>query len=373
MTDFSSLTIRSSIQQNIKLLGFTEMTPIQEMAIPPALEEKDIIAQAKTGTGKTFAFVIPILNKIQIKNRSVQAIVLTPTRELALQVGLEFEKLADSNVYVTLAYGGASINPQIQQLRRGTHIVVGTPGRVIDHIKRKTLRLDKTETFILDEADRMLDMGFIKDIRWIIEKTPRNRQTMLFSATMPDEIRKLAEKYMNNPEFTSASVDEDELTVGNVDQFYVEVDRKKKMDAFFKILKEEHPKKALIFCKTKRWVEKFYGILRNRRLSVDRIHGDLTQAARKTAVDKLRSGKINYLVCTDVVARGIDISDITHVFNYDLPMEPLTYIHRIGRTARAGKKGTAITFINPSQLRDLWLIEHNARTKINKREVDLKR
>lgn len=371
MTNFNTLNIRKEILQNIQLLGFTKMTPIQEMTLPKALNGKDIIAQAKTGTGKTFAFVIPILEKIQVNNRNVQAIILTPTRELALQVGLEFEKLAGSSIQVTLLYGGAAINPQISQLRRGTHIVVGTPGRVIDHLKRRILKLDKTETFILDEADRMLDMGFIKDIRWIIEKTPRTKQTMLFSATMPDEIRKLSQKYLNNPEFISANIDEDELTVGDVEQYYVEVDQRKKMDAFFKIIKEERPSKALIFCKTKRWVEKFYGILHKRRFSVDRIHGDLTQSARKRAIDKLRQGQIHYLVCTDVVARGIDLSDITHVFNYDLPMEPLTYVHRIGRTARAGKKGTAITLITHSQLRDLWLIEHKAHTKITERKLDL--
>ena len=371
MTDFDSLAIRPDIIQNIRLLGFEGMTPIQKMVLPPALKWEDIIGQAKTGTGKTLAFAIPVIEKIRVEEKFVQALVLTPTRELAIQVGLEFEKLAGSGIRVALTYGGASIKPQIDLLRRGVHVVVGTPGRVIDHIKRGTLRLDRVETLVLDEADRMLDMGFIKDVEWITEKTPGKRQTMLFSATMPGEIRKLAKKYMRDPEFISASSDSDELMVGEVQQFYVEVDQKKKMDAFFKIVKEERPSKALVFCKTKRWVESLYGILKRRRFSVDRIHGDLTQAARKRAIEKLHHGKIQYLICTDVVARGIHISDISHVFNYDIPQEPLTYVHRVGRTARIGKQGTAITFINPAQIRDLWLIEHKARTKIHERKIPL--
>ncbi|MBN2014003.1 MAG: DEAD/DEAH box helicase [Candidatus Altiarchaeota archaeon] len=369
MKDFDSLTIQPAILQNIRLLGFEEMTPIQGMALPPALEGKDIIGQAKTGTGKTLSFAIPLIEKIRLEDRFVQALVLTPTRELAVQVGLEFEKLAGSGVRVALTYGGASINSQIDLLRRGVHVVVGTPGRVIDHLKRGTLRIDRVETLVLDEADRMLDMGFIQDVEWIIEKTPRKRQTMLFSATIPDEIRRLAERYMRSPEFVSVNSDNDELTVDEVQQFYVEVDQKEKMDAFFKVAKEERPSKALVFCKTKKWVEVLYGILKRRGFSVDRIHGDLTQAARKKAIERLRQGKIKYLICTDVVARGIDISDISHVFNYDIPQEPLTYVHRIGRTARIGKKGTAITFISPSQIHDLWLIEHRARTKIHERKL----
>jgi len=371
MKSFRSLNIRSDILQNIQLLGFDEMMPIQEMALPPALEGKDIIGQAKTGTGKTFAFAIPVIEKIGVGKRFVQAIVLTPTRELALQVGLEFEKLAGSNVIVALVYGGASIKLQIDLLRKGAHVVVGTPGRTIDHIKRGTLRLDRVETLVIDEADRMLDMGFIKDVEWIIKKTPKKRQSMLFSATMPDEICNLAEEYMHKPEFISASADEDEMTVGDVRQFYVQVEQRRKMDAFFKIVKEEQPSKALIFCKTKRWVEKFYGILKKRRFPVDRIHGDMTQSARKRAIDRFSRSNVKYLVCTDVVARGIHIPDISHVFNYDLPQEPLTYVHRIGRTARAGRPGTAITFINPAHIRDLWLIEHKARTKIQEREVQV--
>ncbi len=370
MTNFDVLSIKEDILQNIRFLGFEDMTPIQEMVLPSALEGKDIMGQAKTGTGKTFAFAIPIVEKIRKDDKSVQAIILTPTRELAIQVGSEFEKLTGSGISVALVYGGASINSQINQLRRGAQIVVGTPGRVIDLIKRRALKIDRVETFVLDEADRMLDMGFIGDVEWIMEKTHEKRQTLLFSATMPDAIRKLSKKYMRDPKFISANIDSDELTVGDVQQYYIEVNQRKKMDAFFKVVEEEQPKKALVFCKTKRWVESLYGILRKRRFSVDRIHGDLSQAARKKAVDKLRQGKVRYLICTDVVARGIDISDISHVFNYDIPQEPLTYVHRIGRTARAGKQGTAITFINPSQIRDLWLIEHQARTKINKRELE---
>ncbi len=365
MTGFESLGIREDILQNIQLLGFTDMTPIQEMALPLALEGKDVMGQAKTGTGKTFAFGIPLMEKIDIKKRFVQALVLTPTRELAVQVAEEFEKLVGSGVRVALAYGGASINPQIDRLRRGAHVVVGTPGRVMDHMRRGTLKINRIETFVLDEADRMLDMGFIGDMDKIAEK----HQTLLFSATMPDEIRDLSHKYMTDPQFISANSDEDELTVGQIEQYYVVVDQNHKMDAFFKVVSDEDPDKALIFCKTKKWVETMHSIMRRRKFSVEKIHGDLTQAARKKAIEKLHKGKVKYLVCTDVVARGLHVSDISHVFNYDLPVEPLNYIHRIGRTGRAGKTGVAVSFINPSQRRDLELIEYRARTNIEERKI----
>jgi len=371
MSEFTTLDVRPGIIQNVLFLGFEEMTPIQRMTIPAVIAGKDIMGRAKTGTGKTFAFAIPVLNKIDMEKKHVQALVLAPTRELAVQVALETEKLTGSSVKVALAYGGASINAQIQQLKDGVHIVVGTPGRVMDHIRRGTLKLGKVETVVLDEADRMLDMGFIQDVEWIIDQTPDNRQTLLFSATMPKEIRRLAEKYMKDPEFISASSDEDEMTVSGVEQFYYQVPQKKKVDAFVKILKMEAPDKSLVFCKTKSWVEKLYKILKTRSFNVDRIHGDMTQAAREKAIAKLKDGKVTMLVCTDVVARGIDIDDITHVFNYDLPQEPMTYVHRIGRTARAGRTGKSITLMNPGEIHDLWLIEHKARTSIEERTIDL--
>jgi len=371
MANFDSIKIRPDILQNIQFLGFEDMMPIQEMTLPPALAGKDIIGQAKTGTGKTLAFAVPLITRVNMEDNSVQALVLTPTRELAVQVGLEFEKLAGSSVRVGLVYGGAGINPQIETLKRGVHVVVGTPGRIIDLTKRRALKLDKVCAFVLDEADRMLDMGFIGDVEWIIDQTPKKRQTLLFSATMPEEVRRLAGKYMQDPEFISASRDEDELTVGDVKQYYIEVDQDRKMDAFFTILSEEKPDKALVFCKTKRWVESLYGIMRRRRLSVDRIHGDMSQSARERAIGKLREGKITFLVATDVAARGLDIDDITYVLNYDVPQEPLTYVHRVGRTARAGKKGVAYTFIAPHEIRDLWSVENSAQTKIEKREITL--
>ncbi|MFH0860187.1 MAG: DEAD/DEAH box helicase [Candidatus Altiarchaeota archaeon] len=369
MKDFSTLNISPEVLQNIQFLGFSDMTLIQEMVVPTALNGEDIIGQAKTGTGKTLAFAIPVIERIPYDSRHTQALILTPTRELALQVGLEFEKLAGSNVRIAFAYGGASINQQIEQLNKGVHVVVGTPGRVIDHIKRRTLNLDHVQTVVLDEADRMLDMGFIKDVEWILNKTPKKRQTMLFSATIPNEIRRLGEKHMHHPQYITATQDSDELTVDDIQQYYVEVDQKAKMDAFFHVLKSEHPSKALIFCMTKRWVEKLYEIMKRKRLSVERLHGDLTQAGREKAVERLKTGKITYLVCTDVAARGLDINDISHVFNYDIPREPLTYVHRIGRTARIGKKGIAITFVNPGEIRSLWLIEHEARTKIEQKQL----
>lgn len=369
MASFDSLSIRPDLLQNVQFLGFAKMTPIQEMALPLILAGKDVIGQAKTGTGKTLAFAIPVTQRIKPEKKAVQAIILTPTRELAVQVGSEFEKVAGSAVKATLCYGGASINPQIESIKKGSPVVVGTPGRVIDLIKRRVLDLSSAEVVVLDEADRMLDMGFIDDVEWIIKKTPNSRQTLLFSATMPEEIKKLSQRYMRDPELVSANADEDELTVNDIDQFYISVDQKKKLDAFFKLLKEENPEKVLVFGKTKYWVEKLYGIMRKKKFSVARIHGDMSQAARERAIDKLRDGSVSYVVATDVAARGLDIDDITHVINYDLPQEPLTYVHRIGRTARAGKKGKAFTFLNPSQQRDLWLIEHKARTSIPEREI----
>lgn len=370
MSEFEKLDVKPGIIQNILFLGFEEMTRIQRMVIPEAVKNRDIIGQAKTGTGKTFAFAIPVLNKIDIDRKSVQALVLTPTRELAVQVALEMEKLTGSSIKVALSYGGASINIQTDALKRGAHMVVGTPGRVMDHIRRKTLKLDGVHTFVLDEADRMLDMGFIGDIEWITQRMPKKRQTMLFSATMPVEIHKLAEKYMSNPVTISASSDEDEMTVGDIEQFYYQVPQRKKIDSFLRIYKNEKPSKALIFCRTKTWVEKLYGILKKKGMKVERIHGDMTQKAREKAIDKLKNSKVESLVCTDVVSRGIDIYDISHVFNYDLPQEPMTYIHRIGRTGRAGKKGIAITLIQQEQIRDLWLVEHKARTSIEERHLD---
>lgn len=370
MKEFNSLKIKDSTLQNIMFLGFEEMTPIQRLALPIALSGKDLIGQAKTGTGKTFAFAIPLIEKIHLEKKGVQAIVLTPTRELAVQVGLEIEKLIGSSVDVALCYGGAAINPQTKKLKEGAHIVVGTPGRVMDHIRRGNLELGEVETFILDEADRMLDMGFIKDVEWIMSKTPSNRQTMLFSATMPDAIKNLSKRYLHDPEFISASSDEDELTVEDIEQVYYEVPQKTKVDSFVEIMKKEKPEKSLIFCKTKSWVEKLYSILKKKNFSVERIHGDMTQAAREKAIEKLKDAKVKHIVCTDVVARGLDIYDITHVFNYDLPQEPMTYVHRIGRTARAGKKGKSITLINPGQIHDLWMIEHHARTKIDENKLE---
>ena len=369
-TEFHSLELTQETLQNIMFLGFKEMTPIQSMAVFPALEGRDVIGQAKTGTGKTLAFAVPVIEKVDAQSGDVQALVLTPTRELAIQVSREFEKLAGSKVKLALIYGGASMKAQIKQLKAGSQVVVGTPGRVIDHIRRGGIDLSNVETLVLDEADRMLDMGFIKDVEWIIRQTPRERQTMLFSATMPDGVKKLGERYMRDPQFISANKDEDELTVGDIAQFYVEVNQKEKMDAFFDVLKQEEPDKALVFCKTKKWTETLYGILKRRRFNVERIHGDMSQAAREKVMSKFREGNVKYLVCTDVVARGLDVDDVSHVFNYDLPQEPLTYVHRIGRTGRAGKTGVAVSLVNPQQIRDLWLIEHEARTSIEEKGVD---
>lgn len=365
---FGDLNLSHHVLKDLEYHGLKKPMPIQDQAIPMLLRGCDLIAEAKTGTGKTLAFAISIVERIDYSRREVQALILTPTRELAHQVADEIKKVGyKKRVHVAAVYGGKSIGGQARILEKGAHVVVGTPGRTMDLIDRRILRLDGVNMLVLDEADRMLDMGFIKDIRKIISHVPRERQTMLFSATIPEKIRELAQSIMHNPELIS--IDSDELTVEEVEQYYYETPQKGKLDTFIRILKSEQPGSAIIFCNTKRWTDTLVRLMKQRRINCEALHGDLSQNQRDRVMDGFRKKRFRFLVATDVAARGLDIDDVSHIFNYDIPKDPNDYIHRIGRTARVGKKGKAISLISPREIHDLWGIEHRCRTKIQQSEL----
>jgi len=295
-------------------------------------------------------------------------LILVPTRELAHQVAGEMKKVGyKKRVHIAAVYGGKSISGQARILEKGVHVVVGTPGRMMDLIDRRILRLGCVNMLVLDEADRMLDMGFINDIRRIVSYVPSRRQTMLFSATIPEKIRELAKSVMQNPELIS--IDSDELTVEGIEQCYYETPQKEKFDTFMRILKREQPSSAIIFCNTKRWSETLARLMKQRRMQCNSLHGDLSQNQRDRVMDDFRKKRFRFLVATDVAARGLDIDDISHIFNYDLPKDPDNYVHRIGRTARVGKRGKAISLISANEIRRLWDIEHRCRIKIQQSEL----
>lgn len=346
MTGFESLEIDPRIMRAIEKMGWSEPTPVQEVTIPIIMQGKDVMAQAQTGTGKTAAFGIPLLQNIA-KGKVPSAIVLVPTRELGVQVSGEIKNLGEFVDLVTIpVYGGASIEVQFDQLRKGVDIVVGTPGRIIDHIRRGTLDLRNIRFLILDEADRMLDMGFIDDIRYIISKLPKDRNTYLFSATLPREIRELAIQHMKSPE--QINISEETLVLPSTEQAYINVGRKNKIWALCRILDTEKPK-AMVFCQTKRMVDILARALTSYGYPVAALHGDLTQSRREKVLDDFRSGRVMVLIATDVAARGLDIEGVTHVINYDIPENPEVYVHRIGRTGRAGREGKAITFVTSQE------------------------
>lgn len=361
--EFSDFNLSHHVLMDLEYHGLEKPMPIQGLAIPLLMSGRDLITEAKTGTGKTLAFAIPIVEKIDPAVREVQALVLAPTRELAEQVSVEIGKVGyNKKVRVAAFYGGKSISPQARMLQRGVHVVVGTPGRILDLIDRRMLRLDCVRILVLDEADRMLDMGFIDDIRRIISHVPTKRQTMLFSATIPERIRDLAHSVMRNPEVIS--INSEQMTVEEVEQYYYETPQNEKLDTFVGVLKKEAPESAIVFCNTKRWAETLSKLMRRRGFHAEALHGDLSQNQRDRVMDHFKKKKFRFLVATDVAARGLDIDNVSHIFNYDLPREQENYIHRIGRTARAGKTGRAISFITPQEIRDLWGIEHTCRTKI---------
>jgi ATP-dependent RNA helicase DeaD len=365
---FADLGLSAPLLQAIKDVGYEEPSPIQIATIPALLAGRDVIAQAQTGSGKTAAFGLPIIEKIDPKERVVQALILAPTRELAIQVAEALHKFGRHKEVETLPiYGGQPYERQFRGLQRGVQIVVGTPGRVMDHMRRGTLNLDNIRFFVLDEADEMLDMGFVEDIEWVLSQAPEERQTALFSATMPPRIAALAQRYMHNPE--RISITGKQMTVPQVRQSSYEVPRARRVDALTRILDAESPQSAMIFCRTKAGVDELGEALMARGHAVETIHGDLSQAQRDRVMRRFRSGQADVLIATDVAARGLDIPDVSHVINYDVPESAEAYVHRIGRTGRAGRAGEAITLVTPREVRWLRQIERITRGRIEPRRL----
>lgn len=354
---FTEFNLSEDIQSAVVTAGFEKASPIQEMTIPLALEGKDVIGQAQTGTGKTAAFGLPTLNKIRTNENIIQALVIAPTRELAVQSQEELFRFGrEKGVKVRSVYGGSSIEKQIKALKSGAHIVVGTPGRLLDLIKRKALILDHVETLILDEADEMLNMGFLEDIEAIISRVPADRQTLLFSATMPAPIKLIGVKFMKDPEHVQ--IKNKELTNVNVDQYYVRVKEQEKFDTMTRLMDVNQPELSIVFGRTKRRVDEITRGLKLRGFRAEGIHGDLDQNKRLRVIRDFKNDQIDILVATDVAARGLDISGVTHVYNYDITQDPESYVHRIGRTGRAGKSGESITFVSPNEMGYLSMIEN---------------
>jgi ATP-dependent RNA helicase DeaD len=358
---FGGIQLSRKILAAITEMGFEEPSPIQAQTIPLVASGRDVLGQAQTGTGKTAAFGIPIMEKLNPDSRQVQALVLTPTRELANQVAEELAKIGKFRRIKTLpVYGGQPIDRQIRALKFGVQVVIGTPGRLLDHIGRGTIRLGHVQTLVLDEADEMLDMGFIDDIEDILKAVPGERQTLLFSATMPLPIKSLANRYMRDP--VEVSVSRENITVPLIDQFYYET--RDRLDGLCRMLETETNARAIVFCRTKKGVDELTASLQARGFMADGLHGDLTQAQRDRVMKKFRDNHLEILVATDVAARGLDIEHVSHVINYDIPQDPESYVHRIGRTGRAGRKGVAITFIEPREFRQLKEIEKLTKTRI---------
>ena len=367
--NFNDLGLSEESLRSIISKGFEEPTEIQRKMIPLILQNKnDLIGQAQTGTGKTAAFALPIIDQIKIRPGYLQAIILVPTRELAIQVSEEINSLRGTkNLLVAAIYGGQSYETQLRMFKKGVDIIVGTPGRIIDHLGRKSFSMDKISFAVLDEADEMLNMGFIEEIEKILSKTNPKRRTLLFSATMPDRILKLAKKYMGSTEIIRA--DKAGQTIELTDQIYFEVRASDKFDTLCRIIDTTHEFYGLIFCRTKNDVDFVTSKLSDRGYDVEGLHGDISQAQREKVLGKFRKRSINILVATDVAARGLDIYDLTHVINYALPQDPESYLHRIGRTGRAGKEGTAITFVTPDEHRNLQIIKNITKTEIRKERI----
>jgi ATP-dependent RNA helicase DeaD len=365
---FADLGLSPQLLESIAAVGYEVPSPIQERTIPALLQGQDVIAQAQTGSGKTAAFGLPIIETVESRRGGVQALILCPTRELAIQVSEALHKYGRHKRIETLPiYGGQPYERQLRGLQRGVEIVVGTPGRVMDHMRRGTLHLENLKFFVLDEADEMMDMGFIDDIEWIMGEIPAERQTALFSATMPPRIADLAKTYMKDPQ--RISVRGKEMTVSGINQVYYEIPRQRKVDALTRILDAEVPSSAMIFCRTKHGVDELGESLMARGFAVETLHGDLSQVQRDRVMRRFRAGQADILIATDVAARGLDIPDVSHIFNFDIPESMETYVHRIGRTGRAGKGGTAITIVTPRESRWIRTIERFTKARIEPKRL----
>ncbi len=366
---FEDLQINDDIKRAVLEMGFEEPSPIQAQSIPVILSGKDVIGQAQTGTGKTAAFSIPLLEMINPEDKSLQAVVLCPTRELAIQVSSEIRKIGKymHGIKTLPVYGGQPIDRQIKSLKGGVQVVIGTPGRVIDHINRRTLKLDNVKMVMLDEADEMLDMGFREDIEMILSKTPEERQTTFFSATMPKGILELTKRYQKDP--VHIKVVRKELTVPNIKQYYIETRSSNKLEVLCRLVDVYNPKLSVVFTNTKKGADELVSDLQARGYFADALHGDLKQTQRDIVMDKFRNGTIDILVATDVAARGIDVDDVEAVFNYDLPQDEEYYVHRIGRTGRAGRNGISFSFVFGKDMRKMRDIERYTKTKLVKHGI----
>nr|WP_276531315.1 DEAD/DEAH box helicase [Fictibacillus nanhaiensis] len=361
---FKELGLSDALTDVLLQNGIGEPTPIQKETIPIILEGQDVVGQAQTGTGKTLAFVLPILQRIDSEKEAIQGLIVAPTRELAIQITAEVRKLTEplGKVNVLAVYGGQDVVAQMHKLQGKVHLVVGTPGRLLDHIRRETIDLSDVSTFVLDEADQMLHIGFLTDIEDIMERVPDSRQTLLFSATMPDEVKKLARTYTQKPR--EIHIKTKQITLKEIRQRVVETTDRGKQNDLVQTIRLLHPYLAIIFCRTKRRVSKLNEALQGMGYNADELHGDLSQAKREDVMKRFREGDIQFLVATDVAARGLDVEGVTHVFNYDIALDTESYIHRIGRTGRAGGKGLAVTFVAPKDRRLLQLIERETNQKL---------
>lgn len=373
MQSFDALPLRPDVLKGVLEAGYVRPFPIQAQAIGPLLEGRDLVGQAKAGSGKTLAFGIPLVQSVNERQQEVQGLVLAPTRELAVQISLELQKVGSfTAVRVVTIYGGQSMGVQLDALRKGAHIVVGTPGRTIDHIKRGTLRLGSVRFVVLDEADVMLDMGFIEDVDFILGRTPRGRQTALFSATMPGSIVRLSRKYMEDP--VNVMVDEGVTSAETLEQFYARVERDRKLELLLDVLDKESRRSAVVFCRTRYGTIRLARELERRFHTVAALHGDLTQNQRDRSMALFRSGKADVLVATDVASRGLDIRQVDCVVNYDVPEDPAVYFHRVGRTARAGDVGRSYTFVSRDEEHDFARITARASAPVKPlREEDARR
>ncbi|USG67050.1 DEAD/DEAH box helicase [Brevibacillus ruminantium] len=345
---FATFGFRPELMQGIQEAFYKEPTPIQAEAIPLIIEGKDVIGQAQTGTGKTAAFLLPILNQLKAGKRDIQALILTPTRELSIQIAKEAEKLGKHlGANVLSLHGGTDIDRQLNKLKETVHIVVGTPGRVLDHMKRASLHFGRISTLVLDEADKMLEMGFLEDVEQVIVNTPQNRQILLFSATMPDQVKKLAQQFMKQP--PHIRIESKQKTVETIEQLYYVVNQSDKADALVDLLEQEQPYLCIVFANTQVRVQQLTARLQENGFSASALYGDLSQSKREQLMKQFREIKFQFLVATDIAARGLDVEGVTHVINYDLPNDVESYIHRVGRTGRAGQKGKAISLVSPRQ------------------------
>jgi len=369
MAGFRELGLSEPVLRSIDHMGFEEPTPVQVRTIPALLQGRDVVAQALTGTGKTAAFGIPLVERVDIERLVPQAIVLAPTRELTVQVAEQLNGIGrHRGLLLVPIYGGQPIERQLRALRHGVHAIVATPGRLMDHMRRRTINLSTVGMLVLDEADVMLDMGFLEDVEYVMGHLPTDRVTALFSATMPDPILKLAHRYMREPEIIRLSRPK-ALTVPETDQVYYEVPFQRKFDALCRVLDARQPERALVFCGTKRMVDEVVERLQGRGYLAEGLHGDFTQTVREKALRAFRGGQSEVLVATDVAARGLDIPDVSPVVNFDIPPDPEYYVHRIGRTGRLGKRGEAITFVNPREMRELRVIERVTGSRIRREQV----